>query len=215
MKRWRRIPRKIKDSNEMVSEVVGTVLLFGIVVAIFSTMYLSAVSYPTPSPSIFVNLVGTVEGNNIIIEHRGGDALSLNTKFHITIGNKTSIIPIGEKNYLDSEAKKDKQWNVGERLVYPFEYNLSHRQAEIMAIDEKSNSLMMIGTLDISPESDVGIKVTVDNESQSVGSDVTFTITVTNYRGDMNTTGIIVQYILITFGSIRYLGVYMGKRKTE
>ena len=83
MKSWGNNIRKLKDSNEMVSEILGTVLLFGIVVAIFSTMYVSVVSYPTPGPSVFVNLVGTVEGKNIIIQHRGGDALSLNTKFQI------------------------------------------------------------------------------------------------------------------------------------
>lgn len=196
MKTWRKNIRKLKDSNEMVSEILGTVLLIGIVVAIFSTMYVSVISYPNPEPSSYARLVATIEGNNIIMEHRGGDALSLNTKFQITIGNKTTTLTIGEKNYLDNEAKKDKKWNVGERLVFPFDYNLSHCEAQITAVDRNSKSLIMMGSLDITPESDVGLKVTVSNTFPKILDNVTFTITVTNYRGDLCSTGVIVQYII-------------------
>ena len=196
MKRWRNNIRKLKDSNEMVSEILGTVLLIGIVVAIFSTMYVSVVSYPNPEPSSYASLVATIEGNNIIIEHRGGDALSLNTKFQISIGNETTTLTIGEKNYLDNEAKKDKLWNVGERLVFPFNYSLSYCEAQVTAVDRNSNSLIMMGSLDITPESDVGLKVSVDNDSPKILDIVTFTITVTNYKGDLNYTGVVVQYIL-------------------
>ena len=196
MKIWGRNIRKINDSNEMVSEILGTVLLIGIVVAIFSTMYVSVVSYPNPEPSSYARLVATIEGNNIIIEHRGGDALSLNTKFQIAIGNITTTLTVGEKNYLDDDAKKDNEWNVGERLVFPFDYNLSNCEAQIRAVDTNSNSLIMMGSLDITPESDVGLKVSVDNKSPTLGTYVEFTITVTNYQGDLDTTGVIVQYIL-------------------
>jgi uncharacterized repeat protein (TIGR01451 family) len=159
-------------------------------------MYVSVVSYPTPGPSVFVNLVGTVEGKNIIIEHRGGDALSLNTKFQIDIGKNTTTLIIGEKNYLDDDAKKDSKWNVGERLVFPFDYNLSNCEAKIKAIDIISNKLIMMGSLDITPESDVGLNVTVSNRFPKILDFVTFTITVTNYQGDLDKTGVIVQYIL-------------------
>jgi uncharacterized repeat protein (TIGR01451 family) len=196
MKGYMKKIRKIKDSNEMVSEILGTVLLIGIVVAIFSTMYVSVVSHPNPEPSSYAHLVATIEGNNIIIEHRGGDALSLNTKLQITIGNKITNLTIGEKSYLDNESKKDKLWNLGERVVFPFEYNLSYCEAQISAVDRNSNSLIMMGSLDITPESDVGLKVTVDNEFPKILDYVTFTITVTNYRGDLDYTGVIVQYIL-------------------
>ncbi len=188
--------RKITDSNEMVSEILGTVLLIGIVVAIFSTMYVSVVSYPHPEPSTYARLVATLEGNNIIIEHRGGDALSLNTKFQIVIGDNTTTRTIGKENYLDNEAKKDKLWNVGERLVFPFNYSLNYSEAQITVVDRNSNSLIMMGSLDITPESDVGLKVTVDNEFPKILDNVTFTITVTNYRGDLDYTGVIVKYIL-------------------
>lgn len=188
--------RAFKQNNYMVAEIVGTVLLLGLVVTIFSAMYITVVSHPAPTDKTFVNLVGTVEGNNIIIDHRGGQSLSLDTRLIVTIGDSKEEIIISDGNFLDEEAKEDNQWDVGERLVYPFVYNLSHCQAKIMVIDEISNSLMMTGVLDIYPESDVGISVKVDNGSPNVGSEVTFTITVTNYRGDMDSTGIIVQYIL-------------------
>lgn len=196
MKKWRKTIRNLKDSNDMVAEIIGTVVLLGIVVAIFSTLYATVLSYPSPSHSTFVNLVATIEGNNIIIEHRGGQVLSLDTKVTITIGNLTKYITVGDENFLGYEAKKDNQWNVGERLVIPFEYNLNNRQAKITVMDEKSNSMVMIGTINITPESDIGIHVAVNNQNPTVGTEVVFTINVTNYRGDMNTTGVVVQYIL-------------------
>lgn len=196
MKKWRKNIRSLKDSNDMVAEIVGTVVLLGIAVAIFSTLYATVLSYPSPSHSTFVNLVATIEGNNIIIEHRGGQALSLDTKVTIAIGDLTKYITIGDENFLGYEAKKDNQWNVGERLVIPFDYNLSNRQAKITVMDEKSNSMVMIGTINITPESDIGIHVSVNNQNPTVGTEVVFTINVTNYKGDMNTTGVIVQFIL-------------------
>ena len=196
MKRWRKKIRNFKDSNEMVSEIVGTVLLLGIAVALFSSLYAMVFSHPSPPSPTFVNLVGTVEGSSIIIEHRGGEPLSLETKVVLTIGDEIVDITVGYGNYLDSEAKKDNQWNVGERVVYPFEYSLSYSTAELYAIDVKSSSVVIIGTLDIRPECDIGIEISVDNPFPEIGDNVAITIKVNHYRGDMTGTDIQVEYIL-------------------
>jgi len=55
----------LKNSNDGVSEIVGTVLLLGVVVMIVFTLYFTVLSYPSPHSPTVVNLVGTVEGNNI------------------------------------------------------------------------------------------------------------------------------------------------------
>lgn len=196
MKHWRKKIRNFKDSNEMVSEIVGTVLLLGITVAIFSSLYVMVFSYPSPPSPTFVNLVGTVEGSSIIIEHRGGEPLSLETKVVLTIGDEIVDITVGDGNYLDGEAKKDNQWNVGERVVYPFEYNSSCTTAELLAVDGKSSSVVMIGTLDIRPECDIGVEISVDDPFPEIGDNVAFTIKVNHYRGDMTGTDIQIEYIL-------------------
>jgi len=131
---------------------------------------------------------------SIIIEHRGGEALSLETKVILTIGDEITNISAGDKNYLDYEAKKDEKWNVGERIVYPFEYNLSHLYAEIIAIDEKSYSIIMIGTLDIRPEGDIGVEIMVNE--YPVGDNPNFIITATNYRSDIDASRAIIKITL-------------------
>lgn len=190
MKRWRSKIRNFKHSNDMVSEVIGTVVLLGIAVAVFSTMYVMVISSPSPPSSTIVNLVGTVEGNNIIIEHRGGESLGLDSKITISIGSEVKQICIGDENYLDDDAKKDGMWNVGEKLVYPFSYSLDYNCAEIVATNEESNSLVMIGTLDITPDCDIGIKQTVSNKSPFVGNKVNLTTRITMYRGDIAATSV-------------------------
>lgn len=148
MKRIKESIRKFKDSNYMVSEIVGTALILIIAVAAISSLYSTVLSYPSPSDPSFVNLVGMVEGNNIIIEHRGGDALSLGTKVRIEIGDDTKEFTVVE--YLDDKAKENNQWNIGERLVYEYDnYSPRCSEAEITVIDE-SNTIIMKGTLDIS-----------------------------------------------------------------
>ncbi len=78
------------------------------------------------------------------------------------------------KNYLDSDAKKDGEWNIGERVIYPFYYNVSNIKSYftpyVHVADVDSNSLVFIGTLDVYPETDLEISFTADDLSPSVGS---------------------------------------------
>ena len=71
----------MKDNrkNMAVSDVVGTVLLLGITVALFSTLCVGVLSYPFSPSEPAVNIVGTRVGDYLILEHRGGEALSLDT----------------------------------------------------------------------------------------------------------------------------------------
>ena len=58
MRRRKIIIRSFKDSNDMVTEIVGTVLLLGIVVVFFSTLYGMVLLYPSSpiSPSVAVRI---------------------------------------------------------------------------------------------------------------------------------------------------------------
>jgi uncharacterized repeat protein (TIGR01451 family) len=177
-------------SKKAVSNIIGTAILLGIAVVICSILYSIVLSHSIPQTSPKVTLVATVEGNNIIIEHRGGEDLSLNTQIAITIGSTTKI-KVGD--YLDEKAKQDGQWNVGERVIYPFSYSLTSKEAEMTVDDLETNTLVMLGTLDIAPEADIGVFCTVNNPSPVIGSNVIYTITATNYRGNMNITDILIK----------------------
>jgi len=77
--------KKVKRRNNAVTEMVGTMLLSVISVAIFSVLYLSIVTVsPNPAqPS--VNLICTLDNENITLEHRGGETLDLETVITVTI----------------------------------------------------------------------------------------------------------------------------------
>jgi len=192
MNRFRYSIKKFKNSNEMVSEIVGTALILGIAVAVVSMLYTVVLAYPAPSDSTFVDLVATVEGDNIIIEHRGGDALGFGTKVMITINDETEEFTIEETDYLDPIAKMDNRWNVGERLEYSFTYSLESSKAEITVIDEY-NTIVLNGVLDITPGCDIGVMF--DGETDGSGLTNLF-VSATNYRSDIDITDVSIKITL-------------------
>lgn len=193
MKRWRKNIRSLRHSNEMVSEIVGTVLLLAIAVGIFSTLYCVVLSYPFAQAQATVTIIGTVDGDDIILEHRGGEALGLETEVPITIAGEKLLIdgrtPTVGDLLIDSNG--DGLWNIGERLVYKFTYDLSKLDADVMAIDVESNSLVLMGTIDIQPECDIGVKVTVDDKYPN--NSTVLRIKATNYRGDINASNVTIK----------------------
>ena len=108
---------KIKRSDNAISQTLGAVLLLLIALAILSLVYMYVLSYPLPNPAPIVEIVGSLEGGNIVLLHRGGENLGLSTELVLTIGNTTDYTTVG--NHLDSELKSDGFWNIGEALVYP------------------------------------------------------------------------------------------------
>ncbi len=138
---------KIRKSNEAVSEIVGTVLLLGMTVSLFSLLSFTVLSYPfNPSPPS-VNLVGYMGGNNtaadIIIEHYGGDSLDITTsKVIVNINGTSTDVNITNLN----DSNKNAMWDLGERLVYPVG-NVAGKQVEVTVADTRSNSVIMSGII--------------------------------------------------------------------
>jgi len=145
--------KKIRQ-NKAVSEILGTVLLLGIVVASLSVIYYNVYSIPPPSYPPNVTIIGYVEGNNLVFEHQKGDSLSLDTKItlHTKIKNDTFLV----QQYLDTDALQDGEWNIGERMIYPFSYNIStirsYFASDLQIADLDSNSLVFVATLDVYPD---------------------------------------------------------------
>lgn len=181
---FKRYKKQFKN-NHAVSELVGSILLFGIIVSLMGVVYYNVLSTPPPSKPLNVTIIGYVENNNLVLEHQKGDSLSLDTAITIkmNIENETFII----KNYLDEKAKEDGEWNIGEKVIYPLPFTLQNIQdyltSYIHIADVESNSLVFMGTLDVYPETDIGINITADNQNPSIGSKINLTITVTNYQG--------------------------------
>jgi flagellin-like protein len=135
---------KHKKTDEAVSEIVGTILLLGITVSLFSVICAIVLSYPFSPSSPSTNLVGMVEEDYLLIEHRGGKALDLGTKVSVTIGdNMSEIITVGA--YLNNESKEDNQWGIGEWFVYQ-DSDITGKKVGIAVVDVESDSVILIET---------------------------------------------------------------------
>jgi flagellin-like protein len=145
---WIDMKMKIRKSNEAVSEVVGTVLLLGMTVSLFSLLSFTVLSYPfNPSPPS-VNLIGYMGGTNdatdVIIEHYGGDSLGITTSKVIVNINGTST-DVNITKFLN-DSNNNALWDLGEMLVYPVG-DVAGKQVEVTVVDTKSNSVIMRGII--------------------------------------------------------------------
>lgn len=147
---------KNRREDEAVSQMVGTILLLLIALAILSPVCMYYLSYPLPNPAPYARIVGTLEGRNrkltglgdyeeecdVVLTHRGGESLSLDSKVLITIGGTVESITFGD--HLDSKAKEDGIWGIGERLVFPCR-DITNLQVEITVVDTVSDSVIFMG----------------------------------------------------------------------
>ncbi len=99
-----------------VTEGLGTVLLLLIAVSVFSVIYISVLSNEGPPVFTESRIVSTVEGLNIVLEHQGGHAMSINTSISLSTGSYSKIIYPQDYIHLDNG---DALWNIGERVVIP------------------------------------------------------------------------------------------------
>jgi uncharacterized protein YegL len=196
---------KGEKSNGAVSEIVGTMLLLMIVISVFSLIYYQVLSDEGPENKTIVKISGRIEGTNVVLEHQGGEPLELDTEISITVGGIEYKGPVG--NWLD-DKNDDGVWNIGERTLFSFEYNLSclgdFQEVDILAIDTQGNSVIFAGPIDLEPVSDVGIEVWVDNLYPKLGDHINITIIVTCYGGDVDGAGNVEIKYLVPEGFIYF-----------
>lgn len=179
-----------------VSEVIGTVLMLGIAASLFSVLYYNVVSTPNPIPGPIVDISGFIEDNQVILMHRGGESLNLDTNLSLNIGGILKKFNVGD--LLDNKSKEDGGWSLGEKIIYPIDYDFDYSvypNVDINVIDKGSNSIVMTGVTKIIPTCDIGVDLTVDNQNPKEYEYVIFTLTVTNY-GNINASGAIIEFLL-------------------
>jgi len=134
----------MKRINIAVTEMVGTLLLLAISISIFSLVYFSVLTvspYPT-KPS--VNLICTLENNNITLEHRGGKTLDLDTEITVNINGTNEKFIVN--NYINNTFKENGVWNMGERVIYPTG-DVTDLKVSVSVVDKHSNSVIMMVVL--------------------------------------------------------------------
>jgi len=130
---------KIKEDNQAVSEILGSLLMLvlgAIIFSIVSVILLSPSSVPVPQ---YVKIECEIIDENITITHQGGDALSLNIEVTFKIDNNDYIFLIDE--LLENEYKDDGFWNIGDQIIY-HAGNLENLPVEIVIVDLDKNFLL-------------------------------------------------------------------------
>lgn len=133
-----------KRTDEAVSELLGTMLLLTVAVSVFSVISLNTLSDISPEEHPLVTIVGALEGNNIILTHRGGESLPLESEIVLTIGGTQLNFTAGQ--LLDNKSKQDELWTVGELLVYSGT-NLTGLRVEATVVDVKDDTTLLMGIL--------------------------------------------------------------------
>ena len=138
---------KNKRANNAVSEVVGTAILLGIAISLFSIVQVIALSFPFNPSTPSARLVGTVNQNTIVIEHNGGESLSLDTKILYNIDGTSKIVQIAGDLLDVNTSDGDALWSIGEKVSYTPDFDISNHKIEISVIDLVSNSIIMSGII--------------------------------------------------------------------
>lgn len=134
--------RKVSDIG--ISDILGTILMLSMAIALFAVVSLFVLSYPFSTPSPQVDIVSFIDGTDIIWEHHGGPSLDLDTKLSLTINGTNTRLEVSD--YLESDFSNNGKWDIGERVTYPAG-DMSGFQVKVLVIDTDSNSVVMMGTL--------------------------------------------------------------------
>ena len=139
----------MRKDNKAVSEVIGAIVLVVIAVSALSTVYAFVLSDSGPSSEALVTIVGKLDANDIVFEHRSGEPLGLNSKVLLDIAGRR-LDPLTLNYLMDVSSKENNLWNIGEQLIFSG-IDLTGLQVEATIVDEETNSMVMWGVLVLPP----------------------------------------------------------------
>jgi len=134
-------------ANKAVSEVVGTAILLGIAIALFSVVQTVALTFPFNPSTPSAQLVGTIDENTIFIKHKGGESFSLDAKIIFLFDGEIKIVKIAHDILDNSTSDGDNLWSIGEKITYTPTIDITYIEVEFTVVDIVSNSIVMKGIL--------------------------------------------------------------------
>lgn len=135
---------KTKRANMAVSEVIGTINLLGIAVGLFTVLYISVLSISPPPSSPPVDIIALIDGDNLILEHHGGEGVDLDTVVNIRCEASSEDFIV--RDHLNDTIDND-CWDIGEKIVYKSSVITDDSPVYVSVIDRGSNHLIMYGVL--------------------------------------------------------------------
>jgi len=161
---------KMERSDEALSDVISAILMLALAISLFAGVYLSFQNIPFAIPPPSADIVGYIDGNDVVIEHHGGESLSLDMQVIIRIGDTLYTLTV--EDYLDSDATANGWWNIGEKFVYSAG-NIAGLQVKVSVIDADSSYMILTGVLqegDLVTPPTVNIAPELSNPFPSNGS---------------------------------------------
>ena len=135
--------RNISNDNA-ITEIVGTMLILGISVSIFSIVYISVLTIPYPPSTPSSDICFSLNETKIVLTHFGGKELDLESDVRIMIGDEPPITLKVSDFLIDEDG--DTYWGFGEQFVYNDTTGLVlENSVEVTVIDQYSNSVVAIG----------------------------------------------------------------------
>jgi hypothetical protein len=128
--------------NSAISEILGSIVILSITVAIFASIYVTVLSERPEIETPIVTIKGMLNDDSILLTHYGGEPLSLETKIQINIANSSENITV--KDYLESSCKTDGKWSIGEPIYYQIS-NYTGKQVEVIVVDVNSKDIIFQG----------------------------------------------------------------------
>ncbi len=133
----------IHPRNEKgVSEILGTVLLLAISVALFSALYLMMQTGLVAEQSPVADLIGYVNQDTIYIEHQGGSSLS-ETTITITLDGEEYVLDFNES----FDENNNGNWNIGEHVHFTNSQISELSTIKVSVVDTSINELIYGGVL--------------------------------------------------------------------
>ena len=146
-------------SKSGVSEIIGTILILGMTVVLFSVIILWVTNIPTPQASIRPDMDGTLipiytqsgnwNGVNVTVEHRGGETLEgfrTQVFFSVTRNGVTSTSRLQTRGVSGGLSYgingPDADWDTGEIWRYT-NYSVQANDIVVMTIVDRIQSLVL------------------------------------------------------------------------
>ena len=143
---------KNKRAKKAVSEIVGTALLLGISIALFSIVQVIALNLPYNTNPPTVRLVGNIDNETIYIVHHGGESLPLDTEIIFNLNDKVYSRTAGDTDLLiQSDSGDLNLWDINEKIEFnPDDFgSLVNEKVMVMitVVDVESNTVIMQSTI--------------------------------------------------------------------
>ncbi|MFO8078315.1 MAG: type IV pilin N-terminal domain-containing protein, partial [Thermoplasmatota archaeon] len=134
--------RRMHRQNKAITEIIGTMLLLGITISLFSVVYVSVftVSPPNRAPlaNIAANIVEDTDGDSVVvIRHLGGNPIPGNAEIVINKGGISQRVTVSSLL-----AENETEWKAGTTFRFD-EGDISGVNIDLMIVDVDSNAIVM------------------------------------------------------------------------